>query len=177
MIPFKKRSINLALQALALTSAIPGSEACIHHNFLVWEGWVQPYEGSRKYKLCINYSGVKDAKPHVWVVVPALYKLKNLPHVYNGGNLCLYWPEEWKWADWRMVAHTILPWACLWLYYYEILKKTGEWKGGGKHLTTEVEVPSELAKRFKMARRLPRPAPKIVCVRLEDLKLKMRGGS
>ena len=30
-------------------------------------------------------------------------------------------------------AETIVPWACLWLYYYEVWHATGEWLGGGLH--------------------------------------------
>ena len=28
---------------------------------------------------------------------------------------------------------TIVPWASLWLYYYEVWHATGEWLGGGEH--------------------------------------------
>jgi len=31
------------------------------------------------------------------------------------------------------LADTILPWASLWFFYYEIWLATGEWVGGGEH--------------------------------------------
>ncbi len=31
------------------------------------------------------------------------------------------------------LADTILPWASLWLFYYEVWLATGEWVGGGEH--------------------------------------------
>jgi len=34
---------------------------------------------------------------------------------------------------WVSTEETIVPWACLWLYYYEVWHTTGEWLGGGLH--------------------------------------------
>jgi hypothetical protein len=31
------------------------------------------------------------------------------------------------------ISDTIVPWAVLWLYYFEDWLATDEWKGGGKH--------------------------------------------
>jgi hypothetical protein len=31
------------------------------------------------------------------------------------------------------LANTILPWACLWLFYFEDWLITSQWKGGGEH--------------------------------------------
>lgn len=58
---------------------------------------------------------------------------KKVPHLYSNGSLCLYYPEyqEWDYSDsW---AETLIPWASLWLFYYEIWKDTGNWLGGGIH--------------------------------------------
>ena len=55
------------------------------------------------------------------------------PHLYLGGDLCLYLPGSGEWYPDKPVAATILPWASLWLYYYEIWLATGEWLGGGVH--------------------------------------------
>ena len=58
---------------------------------------------------------------------------KKVPHLYANSSLCLYYPEyqEWNYRDsW---AETLIPWASLWLFYYEIWKDTGTWLGGGIH--------------------------------------------
>jgi hypothetical protein len=58
---------------------------------------------------------------------------RRIPHRYGNKELCLHYPEynEWKYSD--MWADTIVPWTCLWLYYFELWIATGEWLGGGKH--------------------------------------------
>ena len=35
----------------------------------------------------------------------------------------------------KLIANTIIPWTVEWLYYYELWLATGEWLGGGEHLT------------------------------------------
>ena len=58
---------------------------------------------------------------------------KKVPHLYSDGSLCLYYPkyQEWNYNDsW---AETLIPWASLWLFYYEVWKDTGKWLGGGIH--------------------------------------------
>lgn len=58
---------------------------------------------------------------------------KKIPHRYSNKSLCLFYPyyNEWKYND--IWADTIVPWSCLWLYYFELWVATGEWLGGGKH--------------------------------------------
>jgi hypothetical protein len=41
-----------------------------------------------------------------------------------------------KYAEWRpqlQLSDTILPWASLWLFYFEQWLFSGKWEGGGAH--------------------------------------------
>lgn len=79
---------------------------------------------------------VGRTKVEVFVRNPDIDKMadgKKIPHRYSNKSLCLFYPyyEEWKYSEkW---ADTIVPWTCLWLYYFELWVATGEWLGGGKH--------------------------------------------
>jgi hypothetical protein len=94
-------------------------------------GQVHPTPLSRKYSLKLDYR-----PPHRPLVTVPEVKVgvedQSLPHVYPGNELCLYYEGEF---DGRrdLLADTIVPWACDWLYYYEIWLTTGEWEGGGIH--------------------------------------------
>ncbi|MDZ4258235.1 MAG: hypothetical protein U0974_02510 [Gemmatimonadales bacterium] len=41
----------------------------------------------------------------------------------------MYRPGEWRWNSSASLAETIVPWAALWLYYYEAWQVTGVWYG------------------------------------------------
>ena len=75
---------------------------------------------------------------NIFVVNPKIGLYENnrrVPHMYSNGSLCLYYPQynEWDYTDsW---AETLIPWTSLWLFYYEIWIETGEWIGGGIHLS------------------------------------------
>ena len=90
-----------------------------------WEGTIQPRETSPASKVAIHYH--MGMVPQVRVRWPLLHQ--QAPHLYADGTLCLYWPEEWRWTKNTLIAETVLPWAALWLYYYELWLDTGEWLG------------------------------------------------
>lgn len=69
--------------------------------------------------------------PIVRVLSPAL--APDAPHVYRGGELCLYWPKEWRWYGDELIAETIVPWTASWLFYYELWLDTGKWLGPSSH--------------------------------------------
>jgi hypothetical protein len=58
---------------------------------------------------------------------------EQIPHLYPGEYLCLYRPKYLEWTSQDYIAETIIPWASLWLYYFEIWHAIGEWLGGGEH--------------------------------------------
>ena len=92
---------------------------------------LKPTDNSIDYELKIEAKvGGRQAK--IYVTDPVLTEV-NIPHRYADGSLCLYYIgyDELRYGDkW---ADTLIPWASLWLFYYEIWKDTGIWKGGGIH--------------------------------------------
>lgn len=96
---------------------------------------LQPSEGSEKYKVeLITRIGAKAVE--VFVVEPNIRKLKkelSIPHLYPNGSLCLYYPNYNEWSIEDLWADTLIPWTCLWLYFFELWLATGEWFGGGIH--------------------------------------------
>ena len=96
---------------------------------------LQPSEGSEKYKVeLITRIGAKAVE--VFVVEPNIRKLKkelSIPHLYLNGSLCLYYPNYNEWSIEDLWADTLIPWTCLWLYFFELWLATGEWFGGGIH--------------------------------------------
>lgn len=105
----------------------------IDRAHLIWQGPVQPREGGMTFTLWIRVRRPDGLElPQVRVVSPRLVNRPGStvpPHVYPGGNLCLYHPDEYWWTSDQFVADTIVPWACEWCYYYEIWLETGKWAG------------------------------------------------
>ena len=95
-------------------------------NTLLCEGRIQPDENCPSYKIKIRYRFGKV--PHVHVVEPEI-KRTSATHVYKGGSLCLYFPEEQQWTDDQLIADTIIPWTAEWLLYYELYLISGKWEG------------------------------------------------
>ena len=96
---------------------------------------LQPTENSISYKLRIS-TKVDSTIVNIWPVDPFIERTINgntVPHMYSDGSLCLFYPpnDEWDYSD--LWAETLIPWASLWLYYYEIWLQTGEWLGKGIH--------------------------------------------
>lgn len=137
MRPFRSTSLTPEQQWIKLkSSAICQGKGRVHKGELVWEFDARPSPLSRIYRLRIQFK--KGDYPNVLVVHPDLNVLADgryLPHVYSTKpvKLCLHYPaaKEWTWAD--SIAETIVPWAYLWLLYFEHWLITDEWQGGGKH--------------------------------------------
>jgi len=104
---------------------------------LVWDFEVQPTPLSRLYGLRLTYPQCGNG-PEVVVVAPNLGELadgRKLPHVYRQSppRLCLYLPGAGEWAAHERLSQTAVPWAALWLFYFEEWLSSDEWKGGGVH--------------------------------------------
>lgn len=72
------------------------------------------------------------------MIEPKIKKYRNgvkVPHLYNDGSLCLFYPKNDEWNYKQLWLETLIPWTSLWLFYYEIWIETGEWLGGGIHPT------------------------------------------
>lgn len=128
-------SVAKQYQALASSSICPG-RGTLGTGRLVWEFSARPSPLSREYRLRIVYK--QGSSPKVFVDDPDLTELaqgQKLPHVYQQKptRLCLYLPGTGQWSSEMWIYKTIVPWAVLWLYYFEDWLATGEWRGGGKH--------------------------------------------
>lgn len=97
--------------------------------------YLKPTEHSERYRIKLTvhvgktYVDVSSVSPKINRVVNG----KKVPHMYKNETLCLFYPgyNEWHYSDKWM--ETLIPWASLWLFYYEIWIVTGEWLGGGIH--------------------------------------------
>jgi hypothetical protein len=92
---------------------------------VIWRGWLQPQETSQSYQIRIQHT--PGSAPRVYVDSPPL--AEGVHHLNSDGSLCLYWPKEWRWTPQTVMAETILVWAAMWLFYYELWLEIGEWLG------------------------------------------------
>lgn len=137
--------IGIRDQYLALKQFCPGTVVISNNDKTVqWEGTLQPTPFSREYRVVIRYT---LSHPPVCIVrdpdLPALAEGRAIPHVYQnqtgirGTQLCLYLPvvkQKSKVSEWQptmFLANTTLPWASMWLLYFEFWLSSGEWDGGG----------------------------------------------
>lgn len=103
---------------------------------LLWDFETRPTPLSRVYTLQIVYP--QGRTPRVVVREPDLVALaggRRLPHVYEQKppHLCLYLPGTGEWDNSMRISETIVPWAILWLFYFEEWLESDDWKGGGIH--------------------------------------------
>lgn len=99
---------------------------------LTWRGEFQPTPISDTYTVKLEYSLEDGRGPRVFVESPPLELhpgADSLPHVFGGDRLCLNLPGEWRASE--SIVKTTIPWISEWLFYYEIWRSTGDWKGGG----------------------------------------------
>jgi hypothetical protein len=133
--PVRTGGVNPALQDLNIRAGFPGFVArSLAAGGAIWQGTLQPRESSPVYHVVIRHS--VDGIPKVHVTSP---KLRPNPHLYSDGSLCLYWPKEWSWRKDQLLAQTIIPWAALWLYFYELWLDTGEWLGPSSHQLPKIQ--------------------------------------
>lgn len=118
------------------SSLISKGHGYVRLGELTWKFDVRPHPLSRTYTLQIRFR--RTGVPKVFVLAPDLNKLaegRRLPHVYSIKpiRLCLYFPGDREWTPEKSIAETIVPWAYLWLMYFEHWLATDEWQGGGVH--------------------------------------------
>jgi hypothetical protein len=141
----KRSSVAIAVQGLLLKRAQPNSTYRFSgHNSFVWEGALRPGPLSGLYRVRVEYKFGRH--PRTRVIDPPLQRHGNdaIPHMYGQKSLCLYRPSKNEWDSTMSLADTILPWASLWLFYYEIWLATGEWVGGGEHPGEKESDPSDV---------------------------------
>jgi hypothetical protein len=116
---------------------------------LTWEYGDRPTPLSREYLIRIEYK--RRDIPRVFVRDPDINALagdREIPHVYKDPlHLCLYLPGSGEWDGTMRIDQTFVPWALVWLYYFEEWLSSNEWKGGGVH-------PGEEALQNSLSRRI-----------------------
>ena len=107
----------------------PGFEYTRDNHVPTWCGCLQPGETSSVYRLRIHYrfAGRRSKSPKVWAQSPTVST--DAPHRYADGSLCLYYPRERSWTPHKYISETIVPWAAMWLAFYEVWLVTGQWFG------------------------------------------------
>ena len=129
-----KKLISIVVQDFHIKRLFPDFKSTLQHSEATWVGGLRPTSLSEKYQIKIFYK--LESFPKIWVISPEL-KLRPganiIPHTYPSKRLCLFLPKAGEWRGDMLIALTIIPWASLWLYYYEIWYLTGEWLGGGIH--------------------------------------------
>jgi len=130
-----QRGLTLDQQIYRMRCVCPQFKmrAHIRQRSVTWVGPIKPTPLSDEYKVSVSLR--PGLRPVVKVLQPQLRIREGatcLPHFYTRDNsLCLHEVHEWKSTD--FVADCIIPWASLWLYFYEIWFITGSWEGGGTH--------------------------------------------
>ena len=131
------RPLTAAQQFLNLrVNPISSGSGTLRAGHLTWRCAVTPTPVSRSYDLRIDYR--QGHTPRAFVEAPNLVALaegRRLPHVYDQQptRLCLYLPGTGEWTPALRLDQTVVPWAALWLYFFEDWLVSGEWKGGGRH--------------------------------------------
>ena len=128
--------LSLAQQYLLLKRDFPDGTGEIGGGRIIWRQPIQPTPISRGYQLRLCYT--LTASPKTTIERPCLVELANnkrIPHLYkqDPAQLCLYQPAYREWSPERLLSKTVIPWAVLWLFYFEDWLSSGEWKGGGEH--------------------------------------------
>jgi hypothetical protein len=134
MRPGRQRPLTAAQQFLNLRSnPVCVGTGALHAGGLLWCYTASPTPLSRNYQLRIDFR--LDSAPQVIVETPDLAPGRRLPHVYEQkpARLCLYLPRAREWSGSMRIDQTIVPWAALWLFYFEEWLDSDAWKGGGEH--------------------------------------------
>jgi hypothetical protein len=125
---------TLALQQAYLHHVWPQLTCQIRRGLLVCRGTIRPNPLTREYAIRLEYQ--LGSSPKIWIESPPLERRspdEKIPHIYslNGERPCLYYPKSDEWRADKWLAETVMPWALLWLLFYEIWLATGEWLGEG----------------------------------------------
>jgi len=132
----KHQTLNIAHQLNDLQCLYPKGEGRIARDRLLWQGKLTPSTFSREYLVQVNYQ--EGHFPVTRVLQPAIRELagkRKVPHLFRdaGDPLCLFYAPAREWNSSMLIARTIVPWACEWLFHFEAWLFTGEWDGGGVH--------------------------------------------
>jgi len=66
--------------------------------------------------------------PEIYIDYPIINSKAH--HIFqNKKSLCLFHPDDYKWNEDISIRKEIIPWAFMWIYFYEVWLRTGEWLG------------------------------------------------
>jgi hypothetical protein len=132
--------MNSHAQSARLLEAYPGSFCIARGLSLLWQGRLRPTAVSREYLVTIKMDP-RPGIPLCYVIEPGLHRLvaesrlpgRKLPHVYylHGDPLCLFTASLGEWLPGDSIADTTVPWASIWLHYFEVWLATNTWEGSG----------------------------------------------
>ena len=124
-IPVQTPKVTIGPQIGAMQRHFPHFTRRRVNNVPTWHGTLQPFAASPVYTIVVSYRYPKA--PRVRVSTPSLRS--DAPHRYPDGSLCLYYPRDESWTPNMFISETIVPWAALWLAFYELWLQTGQWYG------------------------------------------------
>jgi hypothetical protein len=133
------KPLLLAHQYVALRTDWPEGDVRHDKNGLSWTGFLTPTALGRHYPVLLRYASLNHA-PQMHVLGNVLKEVapgRRIPHLYcqRTERLCLYTPKLREWLPHMRLSRTMLPWAALWLLYFEDWVATDIWMGGGTHPT------------------------------------------
>lgn len=129
---FKPKRYTPIQQYAAFRKKFPEWEVVLKQHGFEAKGYLKPSPLGEIYYVRIAY--YQDQAPKVTVISPQLRpreKSGKIIHTYADGSLCLYYPKAKEWTPVLLIADTLVEWASLWLYHYEVWHALGEWLGGG----------------------------------------------
>lgn len=132
-----RKPLTVAQQFINLRgNPICRGEGTLHASRLTWRYSACPSPLSRDYRVRIEFR--QGGRPEIFVDAPDLQALaegRRIPHLYqqHPARLCLYLPRRYEWESWMRLDETVVPWAALWLFYFEEWLVSDDWKGGGVH--------------------------------------------
>ncbi|WP_417414313.1 hypothetical protein [Hoeflea sp.] len=146
--PKTGKQLSVAQQFLFLrNSELCAGSGNLANGHIIWRFKASPTPLSREYEIEIDYK--QNEVPNIRVLQPDLNELakgRDIPHVYRKPlRLCLYLPRKQQWHAGLRIDRTIIPWAILWLYYFEEWLATDDWKGEGEH--PDPATPTEGSRR------------------------------
>jgi len=127
-VPFNyaRRRQHFVLEKHCVAKYFPFLQCTLRGKRLCCSGSITPFEGCDTYKIRIEYQ--EGRTPCVYIVDPHIEPDPEY-HIYEEGNLCLFYPRESPWSSTMRIHKTIIPWTAEWLVFYELWKLTGEWQG------------------------------------------------
>jgi hypothetical protein len=132
----RRKALTAAQQYVNLRgNPICSGNGVLRAGQFTWRFSASPSPLSRDYEIRIEF---KQGRPEIFVDRPDLHVLaggRRIPHLYQQKppRLCLYLPKTYEWQSWMRLDQTIVPWATLWLFYFEEWLASDDWKGGGMH--------------------------------------------